>query len=136
MGIVADIPQTRAHEAEGFVPGPFLYLEDLLDRFLVEKVAANPVHCVRRIADDATVAEFVSNLSNAPGLRIVRVDWDKHSFSVFEIFCLSGGRPAAAAGFRRSSLHPGAPSHRRHNTWPHRDLRNADKLKPFRVAKQ
>ena len=53
---------------------PFFDLVYLLDRFLVEYITANPVHCIGRITDDRTAAQLLGNSLDMPRLWIVRVN--------------------------------------------------------------
>ena len=58
--------------------GPFFDLKDLLDGFLVENITAYPVDCIRGIAYYGTIPELVRNLLDAPRLRIIRINENKH----------------------------------------------------------
>jgi hypothetical protein len=62
--------------------GAFFDLKNLLDGFLVENIAAYPVHCIRGITNNSSIPELVCNLLDTPRLRVIGINGKQHGFSL------------------------------------------------------
>jgi hypothetical protein len=78
MGIIADVLEICADDAEALILAVFLEAMNPFYRILLIQIASQAIDGIGGIGDNPSLLQNVHHLADEPRLRIFRIDFDDH----------------------------------------------------------